>query len=68
MDAVGPAILERELAADAVILREAGATAVKRLRDREGGFAEAAACLPGIRPAFFPSSALATLRVPVSGH
>ena len=103
MDAEGLAILERELAADAVILREASATAVKRLQDREGGFAEAAAyelarfytvlensfervCLafenhfekrhdyherllqrmalnlPGIRPAFFPSTALATLR------
>ena len=43
MDAVGLAILERELAADAVILRDASAAASLRLRERAGGFAEAAA-------------------------
>lgn len=43
MDAVGLTILERELAADAAILREASTAAAKRLRDREGGHAEAAA-------------------------
>jgi hypothetical protein len=43
MDALGLAILERELAADAAILREASAAAALRLRERAGGFAEASA-------------------------
>ncbi len=43
MDAVGLAILERELAADAAILREASSAAALRLRERAGGYAEACA-------------------------
>ena len=43
MDAVGLAILERELAADATVLRAASAAATLRLRERAGGYAEAAA-------------------------
>ena len=43
MDALGLTILERELAADAVILREASAMATLRLQERAGGFAEASA-------------------------
>ncbi len=103
MDPVGLTILERELAADAIILREASRAAAIRLQERAGGFAEAAAyelarfytvleksfervCLafenhfdkhrdyherllqrmaldlPGIRPAFYPATALAALR------
>ncbi|MDO8540116.1 MAG: hypothetical protein Q7S40_06695 [Opitutaceae bacterium] len=43
MDAIGLTILERELAADATVLREASAAATLRLRERCGGFAEASA-------------------------
>lgn len=43
MDVVGLTILERELAADAAVLRGASAAAAQRLRERSGGFAEAAA-------------------------
>jgi hypothetical protein len=42
MDALGLAILERELAADAAVLRDASAKAGLRLQERAGGFAEAA--------------------------
>lgn len=103
MDALGLTILERELAADGLVLREASSAAALRLRERAGGFAEASAyelaryytvleksfervCLafenhfdkrhdyherllqrmaidlPGIRPAFIPSTELAALR------
>jgi len=43
MDPLGLTILVRELAADAVILREASSSARKRLREQAGGYAEAAA-------------------------
>lgn len=43
MDALGLTILERELAADAAILRHASAAAALRLQERAGGYAEAAA-------------------------
>lgn len=43
MDIVGLAILERELAADAAVMRDAGAKAMLRLNDRAGGHAEACA-------------------------
>ncbi|MGH8021840.1 MAG: hypothetical protein ACREIA_26865 [Opitutaceae bacterium] len=103
MDAVGLSILEQELGADLVVLRDASAKARQRLSERTPGFAEAAAyelarhytvlekaleriCqtfenhfdkradyherllqrvgldLPGIRPAFIPSGAVAPLR------
>jgi hypothetical protein len=43
MDPVALAILERELVADAAILRDASASASLRLQERAGGFAEASA-------------------------
>jgi len=103
MDAVGLSILEQELNADLLVLRDASAKARERLAARAPGFAEACAyelarhyaviekaferiCqafenhfdkradyherllqrvvldLPGIRPAFVPSDAVAVLR------
>jgi len=43
MDPLGLIILERELAADFVVLRSASASANRRLQGRAGGYAEAAA-------------------------